>query len=437
MIKTVGFSPAHNRWWRILVVALLMYVVSMIDRTNIAMAIPEMRADLGISPAGIGFASGTFFFGYVVLQIPAGRLASVWSAKYVIFWLMILWGLVSASTALVHTVPELVANRFLLGVVEGGVLTATIVLIGHWFTREERARANMIFLLSLPLGSVIGSPISGVVLKHFDWHVMFVLEAIPALLWAGVWLLAVDDHPGQAKWLPAAERATLVARLAAEQEEAAPATQGHWARVIWNPVVLLIAGYNFLALMANWGVTIWLPSVLKSAGLSIVSVGFLAAIPYAAGAMMMVVVAFSSDRWKERKWHVIIMTSLSGAFLLAAQITGETQIMLTLLALTLSFGFFYGRFGPFWALPTEVLPPEVAGVGIAVINGLGNLGGFSGPLVFGLIRGATGSFVLALSLSGVLLVAAGLLLALMPSMRPRRWQPSARVRPPERKERAW
>ena len=418
MTKAVRFSPAHNRWWRILVVALLMYVVSMIDRTNIAMAIPAMRAELGIGPAEIGFASGTFFFGYVVLQIPAGRLASVWSAKYVIFWLMILWGLVSASTALVHTVPELVANRFLLGTVEGGVLTATIVLIRHWFTREERARANTVFLLSLPLGSVIANPLSGIVLKHFDWHVMFVVEAIPALLWAGFWLLAVDDHPGQARWLPEAERTALEARLAAERD-AAPATSGHWSRVIWNPLVLLIAAYNFLALMANWGVTIWLPSVLKAAGLSIVSVGFLSAIPYAVGAVMMVVVAFSSDRWKERKWHIVIMTSLSGAFLLAAQMFGDTRIMLTLLALTLSFGFFYGRFGPFWALPTEVLPPEVAGVGIAVINGLGNLGGFSGPLVFGMIRGATGSFVLALSMSGVLLVAAGLLLALMPSMRPR------------------
>lgn len=417
MTNKAGFSPAHNRWWRILVVALLMYVVSMIDRTNIAMAIPAMRAELGISPAEIGFASGTFFFGYVVLQIPAGRLAAVWSAKYVIFWLMILWGLVSASTALVHTVPELVANRFLLGTVEGGVLTATIVLIRNWFTREERARANTVFLLSLPLGSVIANPLSGIVLKHFDWHVMFVLEAIPALLWAGFWLLAVDDHPSQARWLPEAERAALEARLAAERD-AAPETSGHWSRVIWNPLVLLIAAYNFLALMANWGVTIWLPSVLKAAGLSIVSVGFLSAIPYAVGAVMMVMVASSSDRWRERKWHIVIMTSLSGAFLLAAQMFGDTRIMLTLLALTLSFGFFYGRFGPFWALPTEVLPPEVAGVGIAVINGIGNLGGFSGPLVFGMIRGATGSFVLALSMSGVLLIAAGLLLALMPSMSP-------------------
>ena len=426
MTNAAGFSPAHNRWWRILVVALLMYVVSMIDRTNIAMAIPAMRAELGIGPAEIGFASGTFFFGYVVLQIPAGRLAAVWSAKWVIFWLMILWGLVSASTALVHTVPELVANRFLLGTVEGGVLTATIVLIRHWFTREERARANTVFLLSLPLGSVIANPLSGIVLQHFNWHVMFVLEALPALLGAGFWLLAVDDHPGQAKWLPAAERVALETRLAAERD-AAPTVVGHWVRVIWNPVVLLIAAYNFLALMANWGVTIWLPSVLKTAGLSIVSVGFLSAIPYAVGAVMMVVVAFSSDRWKERKWHTVIMTALSGVFLLGAQMFGDTSIMLTLLALTLSFGFFYGRFGPFWALPTEALPPEVAGVGIAVINGLGNLGGFSGPLVFGLIRGATGSFMLALSLAGVLLVAAGLLLALLPSLRARLMPVAPRV----------
>ncbi len=415
MTETVGFAPLRDRWWRILGVALAMYVVSMIDRTNIAMAIPSMRAELGLSRAGIGFASGIFFFGYVVLQIPCGRLASVWSAKRVIFGLMILWGIISASTALVHTEAELVVNRFALGVVEGGVLTSTIVLIRHWFTREERARANTIFLMSLPLGSVIGNPISGLVIRHADWHLMFLIEAVPAIVWAFVWWALIDDRPSQARWLPAAERAAIEAGLAIEAAQV-PTTSGHWTRVIWHPAVLLIAGYNFLALMANWGVTIWLPSLLKSAGLSISSVGFLSAIPFAAGAVMMWLVARHSDRRVERKWHTVSTTALSGVFLLVAVVIGEGQIGLTLVALTLSFAFFYGRFGPFWALPSEVLPAGVAGVGIAVVNGLGNLGGFSGPLVFGAIRGASGSFTLALALAGVLLVAAGAMLVFLPAV---------------------
>lgn len=416
MTETVSFTPLRSRWWRILGVALVMYVVSMVDRTNIAMAIPAMRAELGLGRAGIGFATGMFFFGYLTLQIPCGRLASVWSAKRVIFTLMILWGIVSASTALVNTEAELVANRFILGVVEGGVLTSTIVLIRHWFTREERARANTVFLLSLPLGSVIGNPISGLVLRHADWHVMFLIEAAPAIVWAFVWWAMIDDRPSQAGWLAPAERAALEASLAVEAAEV-PQTSGHWARVIWHPAVLRIAAYNFLALMANWGVVIWLPSLLKSGGLSIASVGFLSAIPYLAGAVMMLLVAHHSDRRVERKWHTVGTTALSGVFLLIAVLIGEARIGLTLVALTLSFACFYGRFGPFWALPSEALPAEVAGVGIAVINGLGNLGGFSGPLVFGAIRTASGSFALALALSGLLLIAAGATLAFLPPAR--------------------
>ncbi len=416
MTETVGFAPLHNRWWRILVVALLMYVVSMVDRTNIAMAIPAMRAELGLGRAGIGFATGMFFFGYIMLQIPCGRLASVWSAKRVTFVLMLLWGIVSASTALVHTETELVINRFALGIVEGGVLTSTIVLIRHWFTREERARANTVFLLALPLGSVIGNPVSGLVLKHADWHVMFLIEAVPAIVWAFVWWALIEDRPSQARWLAQAERAALETNLNREAAEM-PRMSGHWTRVIWHPAVLLIAAYNFLALMANWGVVMWLPSLLKSAGLSIASVGFLSAIPFLAGAIMMLLVARHSDRRGERKWHTICATALAGLFLLVAVLTGEGRIGLKLAALTLSFAFFYGRFGPFWALPSEVLPAEVAGVGIAVVNGFGNLGGFTGPLVFGAIRSASGSFEFALTLSGLLLVAAGAVLAFLPPAR--------------------
>lgn len=416
---TAAAPPWQNRWCRILGIALLMYIISMIDRTNISMAIPAMRAELGLGRAGIGFATGTFFFGYVVLQIPAGRLSSVWSAKWVIFGLLLVWGAISASTALVRTENELIVNRFLLGVAEGGVLTSTLVLIRHWFTRTERARANTVFLLSLPLGSVIANPISGMVLKLSTWQWMFIIEAIPCLVWAAFWAVAITDRPEHAAWLPAAERQRLTMALDAERAAETPLA-GHWISAIWNRSVLIIAAYNFLALAANWGVSIWMPSVLKQAGLSIMSVGFLSAIPYAAGAVAMLIVAFSSDQRMERKWHTVALTAFSGIFLLAAQLTGETAIMMTLLLLTLSFASFYGRFGPFWALPSEVLPASVAGVGIAVINGIGNLGGFAGPFAFGAIRTATGSFGLALSLAGVVLLlsAAVLMVLRMPTRRP-------------------
>jgi sugar phosphate permease len=408
MAATARVAPHRNRWLRILGVSFVMYVLSYIDRTNIAMATPAMRAELGISASVIGFATGMFFWGYIVLQIPAGRLASIWSAKWVIFCLLLFWSVVSFSTAFVHTENQLIANRFILGIFEGGVLTCTIVLIRKWFTRSERARANTAFLVSIPIAQVIANPISGLVLAHFNWQMMFIVEALPGILWAGVWVWAITEEPRDATWLDPQEKARIVAALAAEAEQTAP-IQGHWIRTLWHPAVILLALYNFAALMAEWGVTFWLPTVLKETGLSITTVGFLAAIPPAAGAAMMILVAISSDRMQERKWHMIVATALSGVFLLMAQLAGHGSAIGILIFLTLAVGAFLGRFGPFWSLPTEVLPPAVAGVGIGLINGAGNLGGTVGPWFFGQVRDLTGSFTLALTVGGISLIVGSLI----------------------------
>jgi MFS family permease len=403
-----GGGVLRNRWMRILGVAFVMYILSYVDRVNIAMATPAMRAELGLSGAEIGFAVGFFFWGYIILQIPAGRLAGVWSAKRVILIQLVLWSGAALSTAFVHTRGELIVNRFALGLAEGGVLTGTIVLIRAWFTREERARANTLFLMSLAIGPVIANPISGLVLAHFGWRMMFVVEALPALLWGAVWWWAIADHPGEARWLPGDEQRRLTAALAAERETVeAPA--GHWLATLAHPAVLLLALYNFAALMAEWGVNFWLPTVLKDTGLSIVATGFLSAIPYAVGAILMLVVAWSSDRTQERKWHMIAATAGSGMFLILANVAPVGSTIGILLCLTLAVGSFHGRFGPFWTLPTEILPPAVAGVGIGLINGAGNLGGTVGPYFFGAVHTATGSFSLALFVAGLSLILGSLI----------------------------
>jgi len=407
-VAETSFAPHRNRWVRILGVAFVMYVISVVDRTNIAMAIPALRSELGLSASSIGFATGMFFWGYIILQIPAGRLAAVWSAKWVIVILLVVWSLVSLSTAFVHTENELIANRFVLGLFEGGVLTCTIVLIRKWFTRPERARANTVFLLSIPIAQVVANPISGLVLQRFGWQMMFVIEALPGLVWALVWIWAITEEPKDAGWLDAQEKTRLLAALKAEEGQTAP-VRGHWIATLWHPYVLLLALYNFAALMAEWGVTFWLPTVLKETGLSIEMVGFLAAIPPAAGAVMMILVAMNSDRVQERKWHMILATAFSGVFLLLAQLLGQFGTLGIMICLTVAVASFLGRFGPFWALPTEVLPPAVAGVGIGLINGAGNLGGTVGPWFFGRVRDLTGSFTLALTVGGISLILGSLL----------------------------
>jgi len=396
----------HNRWVRILGVAFVMYVLAFVDRTNLSMAAPFVRDDLGLTPAALGFASSLFFWGYIILQIPAGRLASVWSPKWVLFAQLLLWSAVSLSTALVHTSLELSINRFALGLAEGGVLTCTLVLIRNWFTKAERARANALFLLTFPIAPMIASPFSGLILSYLPWRWMFAIEAIPSLLWAMVWWWAIDDRPQDAKWLAEEERSRLILQLAAD-EEATVKISGHWLSTLWHPSVLLLALYNFLALMAEWGVNFWFPTVLKETGLSIGVVGLLAAVPSMLGITLMLGVAASSDRLRERKWHMIAMTALAGIPLLALQLTGGGTLA-TVICLSIGIGVFTGRFGPFWTLPGEVLPATVVGVGIGLINGVGNLGGTVGPYFFGVVKTQTGSFSVALVVAGVSLLLSAL-----------------------------
>jgi MFS family permease len=408
----------QDRWWRILGVAFTMYVLSFIDRTNLAMAIPAMRADLHMSATAIGEATSMFFWGYIILQVPTGRLAGVWSAKKIIFIQLLLWAATSFTTAFINTPGQLWWNRFALGLAEGGVLTCTIVLIRAWFTRAERARANTVFLLSLAIAPVIANPVSGLVLHYADWRTMFLVEALPGLLWGIVWLWAIADHPAQAGWLPETERARLQSELTAEAA-AIPPRGGHWLAVLWSAPVILLVLYNFGALAAESGLNFWLPSVVKETGAGIVMVGILSALPYAAGAVMMVLVARSSDHHQERKYHMIAATTGAGLMLFCAQFATGFGPYAAVFFLTLSVGAFLGRFGPFWTLPAEVLPPTVAGVGIGLINGAGNLGGTVGPLFFGFIRDHTGSFDLALTAAGMALISASLL-ALPIHVRPHR-----------------
>jgi hypothetical protein len=221
----------------------------------------------------------------------------------------------------------------------------------------------------------------------------------------------VRTRPGAVHSLEEQQVADQFAGLAALALEnaAIPPTKGHWLSVLYSRPVVLLVLYNFGALAAEWGVGFWLPSVVKETGASIALTGLLSALPYAAGAIMMVLVARASDRRQERKWHMIAATSASGLFLFCAQFATGFGPYATVLFLALSIGAFLGRFGPFWTLPGEVLPPAVAGVGIGLINGAGNLGGTVGPIVFGYVRDTTGSFDAALTVGGLSLIAASLL----------------------------
>jgi MFS family permease len=400
-------APHRNRWVRIQGVALVMFIMSQIDRSNIALAFPAMRADLGLSATAIGFATGVFFWGYLMLQIPVGRLASVWSAKRTLVILGIGWAVVSASTALVETETQLIINRFLLGISEGGTLPTFVVLMRAWFTRGERARANLV-LLGTPIAIAIANPLCGLAVSAFGWHMMFVITAAPALLWCLVWWLAIDDDPRDTNWMPPAEKAALIAALDAEALEA-PVSQRHWFRVIWHPAVLLLSTYNLLSLTALWGLSYWLPTLLVEAGHTIGMAGLLSAIPYAVGVVMALVLSYSSDRWQERKWHMLVPTLFAGVFMLLAARVGQGHLVLLLLCFTLTVALWFGRISIYWVLIGDVVPKDAAGASMAIANGVGNFGGFLGPFLFGWLRTVTDSFDAAMSFGGVIFILAALI----------------------------
>jgi MFS family permease len=418
-------APHRNRWVRIQGVALVMFVMSQIDRSNIALAFPAMRADLGLSATAIGFATGVFFWGYLMLQIPVGRLASVWSAKRTLMVLGIGWAVVSATTALVHTETELVINRFLLGVSEGGTLPTFVVLMRAWFTRGERARANLV-LLGTPIAIAIGNPLCGFAVSAFGWHMMFLITAAPALLWCLVWWWAVEDDPRDTDWMPPAEKAALIAALDAEALEA-PVSRRHWFRVIWHPAVLLLSTYNLLGLTAMWGLSYWLPTLLVEAGHTIGMAGLLSAIPYAASVVMALLISASSDRRQERKWHMLVPTFLAGVFMLLATQVGQERLGLSLLCMTFTMALWFGRIAVYWIMVSDAVPKEAAGASMAIANGVGNFGGFLGPFLFGWLRTVTDSFDAGMICGGVAFIAAALIVMPMRFGAPRLPEISPRV----------
>ncbi len=385
----------------------MMFVMSQIDRSNIALAFPAMRAELGLSATAIGFATGVFFWGYLMLQIPVGRLASVWSAKRTLMILGIGWAVISASTALVHTETELVINRFLLGVSEGGTLPTFVVLMRAWFTRGERARANLV-LMGTPLAIAISNPLCGWAVGAFGWHMMFIVTAVPALLWCFVWWWAIDDDPRRVNWMPQPEKASLIAALDAEALEG-PVSSRHWFRVIWDPAVLLLSTYNLLGLTALWGLSYWLPTLLVEAGNSIGMAGVLSAIPYTVGIAMALLLSYTSDRWQERKWHMILPTLLAGVSMLLAAAVGQGHLGLLLLCLTMTVALWFGRITTYWVLVGDAVPKDSAGASMAIANGLGNFGGFLGPFLFGWIRTVTDGFDAAMILGGVAFIMASVI----------------------------
>ena len=407
----------ERRWLRIIPIALVMYTISYVDRTNISLAldptISSMMKDLLMDDRMKGEAAGIFFFGYVLLQIPGGYWATRWSPRKIISLLLISWGLCAIGCGLARGFRQFEVMRFLLGVAESGVFPATLVLLANWFPRGERARANAYWNLCQPLAVAASAPFTGWLLGAYGWQKMLILEGMLPFLWLPLWWFCISDHPRQAKWISAQERdflETTLQREAAELEP--PQAVSSWERFRDRTVWVLIAMY-FLQNCAAYGCMTFFTSSLKGMGFTGLQYGVLFGIPYAFTALIMVLNSWHSDSTRERRGHVAAVYLLSGVSLvLSVGLKEHFWLSYGLMCLAIPGPF--AALGPFWSIPSETLPRGAAGLVIGSVNAFGNLGGFAGPYIAGWLKHEYQSLAIAFDVLGAGLLVGAALAFLLP-----------------------
>ena len=407
----------RKRWLRIIPVAIVMYIIAFISRTNIGMALPAVSRDLHLTPTQAGAVAGIFFWGYLFLQIPGGHLAEHWSAKKFIAILMAVWGCFAIGCGLVHSFRQLWVMRLLLGLAEGGVYPAALILLSHWFPRGERARANAVWNLCLPLAVIISSPLSGWILDRWNWRVMLIATGALPFLWIVIWLIFISDHPRDAKWISAGEREFLETRIERESIADEPSGSKVSVRALLRPQILVMMVIYFCFICGQMGFLFWLPTAIgQTKKMSNLIIGILFAVPFVWAAISMVIISHHSDKTRERPGHVAFALGGGGICLLIGVLLSRHFPAIAFVFVSLAAMGSYAPLGPFWAIPTETLPRRVAGASMGLINGFGNLGGYFGPLLLGYIDNTTRSFALAFGVLGlIMLIGAGLCFLITPA----------------------
>jgi MFS family permease len=417
---TLPVPAGRSRWHRLIPVAIIVYIISFMDRTNIGFAFSGMGHDLHINSAQQGLAGGIFFLGYLVLQIPGGHLAERWSAKKFVGIMVLIWGVLAIASGLVQNYPELLAVRFLLGVAEGGIWPAILVLISHWFPARERARAYGFWMMNIAIASIITAPLSGWILSWGTWRTLFFIEgAFPFLIAAPLWWWLVADRPSEAPWTGRAEREYIETSL--ERENAGGPQFAGYRSVIRSSVVWRLIGVYFLIQIGFYGLNLWLPHLVTATiGGSTLLVGAVTAIPYLFAIAGLWLNARSADRNGRYSIHVMASVTI-GAIALVISVALGHYAALSIFLVSIAMAGALAYDGPFWASSSRAVPVALAGGAMGLINALGNLGGFVGPYVGGYLQDVSGGSFL----STAVVLAAALLLAglLMLTLRGRADQP--------------
>lgn len=386
--------------WRLIPFLCLAYTINFLDRVNVGFAALHMNEDLGFSPSVYGFGAGIFFLGYIAFEVPSNLALHRFGARLWIARIMVSWGLVACAMAFVWNETSFYVMRFLLGVAEAGFFPGIILYLTYWFPAAERARIVAVFMASVPIATVFGGPVSGALLGMHGflglagWHWLFLIEGLPAVILGVLALKVLTDKPADAAWLTPDERRALTERIAAEDAVAKEVGYSDIAAAMTRPRVLALGLLWFLIVIGLYGMGFWLPQVIQSYGLDDLSIGFVTAIPYVFAAIFMVLWGRRSDRTGERRWHIALPLLVAACAFAASAYTGP--LVPTMIALTIAMVGFYATLGPFWSLPTAFLAGTGAAAGLALVNSIGNIAGFAGAYIVGILREATGSFSAAL-----------------------------------------
>jgi ACS family tartrate transporter-like MFS transporter len=411
--NAVGRAALRKLAWRLIPFLGMLYFFAFLDRVNVGFAALTMNADLGLSAAVFGLGSGIFFIGYVLFEVPSNVMLERFGARVWIARIMISWGVLSAAMAFVQGPQSFYTVRFLLGIAEAGFFPGIIYYLTCWFPSQHRARIIALFMIALPLSSVIGAPIStallGIELGSLrGWQWMFLMEAIPTIVLGFAVLMVLPDRPSDAKWLSTDEKRWLESELAAERTDT---THGHTSSLreaLLLPRVWRNGLVYFSILVGLYGFSFWLPQIIASLGtVTNFQVGLLTMIPYTLACVALVLWGRHSDATQERSWHVAAPALLAAA---ALTVSGWTnQPVVAFAALCLAAVGIYSGLPSFWALASQGLQGAAAAGAIALINSLGNFGGFLGPAAIGFAKTYTGSYAASLLFIAVCLACGAVL----------------------------
>ncbi|MBN1534548.1 MAG: MFS transporter [Spirochaetes bacterium] len=390
-------------------------VIAYLDRVNIAYAALTMNRDMGFSAAVFGTGAGIFFAGYVLLEVPGALIAERWSPRLWLTRIMVTWGIVSGLMAFIQNEWQFYIVRFLLGAAEASFYpVAYASVIPRWFTPEERPRAIALMLTSLQLSAIIGSPLAGWVLGIrawglMGWQILFLLEAVPAVLFGIVLWFWLSDRPADVSWLDEGEKDRLTLQYLQETE--AKKAVRHYT--VWQALrdreVLKLCLIYFLWITGYWGFNYWMPTVLQSvSGWSAFTIGWAVVIPMGLSLAAMVFIGISSSRRGEKRWHGAVPMFIAAAGMGAGAMTSDPLASLLFVCVT-AIGVF-GAFGVWWSYPTTFLSGAAAAGAVGLINSCGNVGGYLGPSLTGFVRDATGSFRWAYLYLAASLAAAGIMM---------------------------